>query len=414
MARSQSTECRQRIEKAMSTDEAGLVRRSIQRRGLEPGPRDGGRSVRARVGEAPSSSAGPMESEGPAGEIVPIEGMEVPGLCLKLSALGEGEVHISELFGPGRFTSRASAFNLVPGMAYDLRVGFDLNVGRDRVRVMQKIKGEDRWLFVGSLKCSRSGTSMALDSETGKVRAVLQDGLQHLVTMCEVYKNRWKRGKFFLNEHPKTAPSWSLWMIQEVLGLQGDVCVENDQCAFGLWCTDDVGPAFVCTPTRWVTDSPAISARLNRSCSNARGGAVHRHRDVMQLSSNGRRVMERYPVGLVKAVLKGLREQLILVGALGALEAGPRVDEPDPWNAHPEYDQEIYDVASGTRLDPELVAKARAADMDFLQRDLGAWSYSTIDECMRITGRRPIPMTWADINKGDSEKPNVRSRLCCA
>lgn len=299
------------------------------------------------------------------------EGMEVSGVCLDVSAFGEGEVHISELFGPGRFTSRASAFDLVPGMVYDFRVGFGLNVERDRVRV-QEIKDEDPRLIVGSLKCSPSGTSMALDSEIGRVRAVLQDELRHLVTICEVYEDRWKRGTFFLHEHPKIASSWNLWMIQEVSCLQGVVCVQNDQCAFGLWCTDDVVPALARKLTRWVTMSPTIVAILNPSCSNARGGVVQRHCDVMQLSSRGMCVIERYPVGLVKAVLKGLREQLILAGVLGALEAGPHVDEPDPCHAHPEYYQEIYDVSSGTRLDPELVANARAAEMDFLQRDLGA------------------------------------------
>ena len=50
--------------------------------------------------------------------------------------------------------------------------------------------------------------------------------------------------------------------------------------------------------------------------------------------------------------------------------------------------------------------------MEFLQKDLGAWSYDKIENCVRATGKQPIPMTWVDINKGDAMRPNVRCRLC--
>ena len=38
---------------------------------------------------------------------------------------------------------------------------------------------------------------------------------------------------------------------------------------------------------------------------------------------------------------------------------------------------------------------------------------SNRDECMTETGRAPIPTDWVDINKGDSLRPNYRSRLVC-
>ena len=34
-----------------------------------------------------------------------------------------------------------------------------------------------------------------------------------------------------------------------------------------------------------------------------------------------------------------------------------------------------------------------------------------INECKRATGKMPITVRWIDINKGDNEKPNYRSRL---
>ena len=76
--------------------------------------------------------------------------MDISELCMNLSAMGVGVVHVSELFGPGRFTSRASAFDLMPGMAMDLRTGFDFNMEQDRVRARAIIEEEKPWLIFGS------------------------------------------------------------------------------------------------------------------------------------------------------------------------------------------------------------------------------------------------------------------------
>ncbi len=123
-------------------------------------------------------------------------------------------------------------------------------------------------------------------------------------------------------------------------------------------------------------------------------------------------MIERCPVALANAVLKGLRVELAQKGELATLEAGSHVDEPDVWQTHPEYYESIYDANSGTKLDADLVAQGRHAEMDFLQKDLGAWSYDKIENCVQETGKQPIPMTWVDINKGDDMRPNVRCRLC--
>ena len=71
------------------------------------------------------------------------------------------------------------------------------------------------------------------------------------------------------------------------------------------------------------------------------------------------RIIERYPVRLVNAVLIASRQELKKRYQLGALEAGQHVDEPDVWLTSPEYYEEIYDAITGVRLDPALVAKAR-------------------------------------------------------
>ena len=41
----------------------------------------------------------------------------------------------------------------------------------------------------------------------------------------------------------------------------------------------------------------------------------------------------------------------------------------------------------------------------------GCWQRVTRDEAARRGGRKPIATRWVDVNKGDSQSPDVRSRL---
>ena len=46
-------------------------------------------------------------------------------------------------------------------------------------------------------------------------------------------------------------------------------------------------------------------------------------------------------------------------------------------------------------------------------RQRGVWKLSTWRTALAISGKSPISVMWTDTNKGDTEKPNVRSRLVC-
>ena len=99
-------------------------------------------------------------------------------------------------------------------------------------------------------------------------------------------------------------------------------------------------------------------------------------------------IIERYPVRLV------LRQERYLLGALGA---GQNVDEPDVWLTSLEYYEEIYDAVTGVKLDPALVAQARNTEMRFLVAELKGYKYDSVDNCLRMTGKRPIPVKWVDV-----------------
>ena len=99
---------------------------------------------------------------------------------------------------------------------------------------------------------------------------------------------------------------------------------------------------------------------------------------------------------------------------MGALEAGHHVDEPDVWLTSPEYYEEIYDASNCVRLDPALVVKAGNTEKRFLVDELNAYKYDSVDNCLKTNGKRPIPVKWVDVNKGDAQRLEVRSRLAVA
>ena len=69
-----------------------------------------------------------------------------------------------------------------------------------------------------------------------------------------------------------------------------------------------------------------------------------------------------------------------------------------------------WDDVSGAALDPERVKKARQEEIDYIHKMM-LYTKMPINECVKATGRQPISFRWIDINKGDSETPNYRSRL---
>ena len=52
--------------------------------------------------------------------------------------------------------------------------------------------------------------------------------------------------------------------------------------------------------------------------------------------------------------------------------------------------------------------------MTFLFDQLKAYKYDTLDNWLKTTVKRPIPVKWVDVNKGDRRRPEVRSRLTVA
>ena len=70
---------------------------------------------------------------------------------------------------------------------------------------------------------------------------------------------------------------------------------------------------------------------------------------------------------------------------------------------------QAVDDVSGSFLDPALVSDARALEMKFF-KDMRVYDRVPSSEMIKRRGKI-IKTRWIDVNKGDAEKPNYRSRL---
>ena len=68
-----------------------------------------------------------------------------------------------------------------------------------------------------------------------------------------------------------------------------------------------------------------------------------------------------------------------------------------------------WDDVSNVPLNPDLVKKARQVEMDFFKK---MHVYDRVPrESQKKTGGKVIEVRWVDVNKGDEEKTDYRSRL---
>ena len=77
---------------------------------------------------------------------------------------------------------------------------------------------------------------------------------------------------------------------------------------------------------------------------------------------------------------------------------------------HNHDEKRYWDDLSGKPLIPELVEKARLEELGEIAKH-GVYEKVPIDDCWKSTGCPPIGTRWVDVNKGDDQNPDYRSRL---
>ena len=69
----------------------------------------------------------------------------------------------------------------------------------------------------------------------------------------------------------------------------------------------------------------------------------------------------------------------------------------------------FVDNVSGKVLNPKLVHAARLDEVKGINEGK-VWDIVPVSECFKRTGKPPIRGRWVDVNKGDDNDPNYRSR----
>ena len=74
------------------------------------------------------------------------------------------------------------------------------------------------------------------------------------------------------------------------------------------------------------------------------------------------------------------------------------------------YITKYYDDKAGTELDPKLVIEARNKELEHVHKQT-VYVKVPIQECYDKTRKKPIGTRWVDINKGDANNLEYRSRI---
>jgi hypothetical protein len=362
------------------------------------------------------------------------------------TSTSEAAAKIVELYSPPRVTKELGSMPtlpLAPGSTFDLRRGvdgrsWDFTKACDRAAALRQIRSERPALVIGSPPCTMF-SRLNINLNAKKMGAVewarrRAEAMVHLRFAVQVYLEQLSCGRHFLHEHPRTATSWS---VPEMLALRarpGVGEVVADLCQFGLRSPSPMGGSGLAKkPTRFLSSCPAILQNLERRCS---GGHSH-----VRLLSGRAAAAAIYPPGLCRAVLRGLGRQMAEEGKpappglvravaegravndlgarvtmLGSIDATPmqvearddrvgdEVAELQQWGG-----QVYWDENSGEVLPPNLTQAARREELTFM-RDWGVWEVVPISECVRVSGKQPLGGRWVDVNKGDRDRPDVRSR----
>jgi hypothetical protein len=139
-----------------------------------------------------------------------------------------------------------------------------------------------------------------------------------------------------------------------------------------------------------------------------------------------------FPLKLCRAILGGLKSQLKKDGVVCNGQVGMHAHDPegedddgylnmcaaemyvDVGDGHimkiDNGEGPFFDDLTKQQLPTELVKLARKKELDYFQMKR-VWKRVPHEEAWRVKGRPPITVRWVDVNKGDDENPEIRSRL---
>eukprot|EP00973_Karenia_brevis_P061083 8493537-Karenia_brevis.AAC.1 len=329
------------------------------------------------------------------------------------------QADITELYSPPRVTVEGVKHKLVPGWACDLTNGWDFRIASHRETVREHIKRDKPLLVIGSPMCTMFSSLQNLSGWSDLKQRRWEEAVRHIEFMAEIYRMQIKGGRWFLHEHPASATSWSLRVIRKLEEEVGVKLSVADQCMYDLvtWSKDGNRLLPARKTTKFMSNCEGICMELQRRCDGS-----HEHQALLE----GRaRYAARYTTELCRAICRGLvnekRKRRMNVKYLCSLRVTDRVGKMEVsgrlYSAHQrlheesmaereEY-QQAWDDISGKPLNPRQVIEARLVEVDYVKK-MGVWIKVTRKEALR-RGIKIIGTRWIDVNKGDEEKPLLRS-----
>ena len=279
-----------------------------------------------------------------------------------------------------------------------------------------QVREEKPYLLTGSPPCDAfSLLNKGLNfpkMPKAQVEAILRRGEKHLMRAIDFYEEQLERGGHILHEHPWTATSWQHPRMKRLMEKWQLYLVKGPMCNWDMESEDENGMGLVKKETGWLTSSPELAMTLKGVCSNTDGSRPW-HRHVPLIGGGRARKAAVYPPKMVAAVLRAIRRQMHCDGMICSMEAGgPSPHEALVMPQAKEIMEEVesyWDDVRGGWLEPATVRKARADEIAEVEK------YGVI----RIAPRSVMPegatildTTWSDTNKGTTENPEYRSRIC--
>ena len=352
---------------------------------------------------------------------------------------------VAEIYSAPRVTRALKMLpdmGLLPGFALDL-TGEDENgdtwdfTREDmREKARSKVRNEKPKVLIGSPSCTAYCSWQSLNAvrqswPPGELerRRVAAD--VHLAFVCELYHLQLEGGRYFLHENPDTAQSWDRPCMKELQRVPSVARIVGDQCQYGQQSRDG-NP--LRKATGWLSNGQEILKALSKRCLGTHGECSRRQGGRHEtVSGRAAREAAVYPFKLCRAILQGCRNQLLSDGTLkhGVYGLQPAFDEDEVkyydaatgmivegedvmaaekvFSVHTAHEN-FVDSVSGQPLQASLVKAARALELEYFNSKC-VWEKRPRGEAMARTGKAPISVRWIDINKGDDDHPNYRSRL---
>ena len=307
---------------------------------------------------------------------------------------------------------------LVAGQAPDLRTGWDFRLPRHKEAALWYVRKVRPKLVIGSPGCTVfSQLQNVYGSHWDRNRRDrLEEAQNHMRFIVEVYWEQVNHGRWFLHEHPVGASSW---LMEELKTLQSaaEVCTTvADQCQYGLRTRGAGGAGSIPARkrTKFMTNSSEIANELSWK---AKG---HLHQALVGGRAHKSAI---YSEGLCEAICRGLKREIrrsemnvrVLKTVISKDKIGTDTnkdrsiaDEEDGGSVGIAYGM-AWDDLTGANLDPRGVSKARLKELGYIS-DKSVYKKITSSEAVS-KGIRILKMKWIDIDKGDLEHPNYRSRF---